>query len=250
MFEKKTLQQHINEFTEKVQARESKINSKIIELEGEATAVRARIKNQNSQIVELDMADDQAGANKIRKSNRDLRLQLDEIQDAIEGYQSQLEGSDQYSKELEKIREAGNKATQERIQKDKDLSEQRSAVEAQIDSLKDKLKQIQHEQYVNSFSREIDTLRPVITYIDPRARTLDYSKQEGFIERWLGGSSSFDSFFTDPEQRKGVQVSVNNADWGELQALRKASLSEQEPKITKIKRPNPDEPEITKIFGD
>lgn len=190
MFTKKTLQQQINDFKEKVYARETKISSRISELEAEAASIKAKVKTQTAEIVELEMSGNSSDIGKLQKSNREMRMQLEEIQDSIQEYKDQLgDRTNPFVKDLEKLRIAGNKVTEERLKNEKALRAESAALETQIEDLKSKLEKINHELYASGAHTEVDTLKQIAVYLDPRATGLSYYEQNNFIKKWLGGSS-------------------------------------------------------------
>lgn len=190
MFTKKTLQQQINDFKEKVYARETKISSRISELEAEAASIKAKVKAQTAEIVELEMSGNSSDIGKLQKSNREMRMQLEEIQDSIQEYKDQLEDrTTPFVRDLEKLRIAGNKAAEERLENEKALRAESAALETQIEDLKSKLKKINSDLYISGASTEVDTLKQIAVYIDPRATGLGFYEGKNFINNWLGGAS-------------------------------------------------------------
>ncbi|MNW38873.1 hypothetical protein D3C74_159510 [compost metagenome] len=211
MFEKKTLQQHINEFTRKVDSRESKIHSKIRELEDQVESIQSQIKSQAAKIVELELnggSPEQVDVTK--KSNRELRLQLEEIQDSIRGYQSQLEHAPSlYAEDLKTIRQAAKDATADRKKEMEELSSKVDDKKAQIESLQKELEQIKHEWNVLYHHDDYYTFSSMLSYIDPRVTKLDHSKKEQFLKDWLSGSSSLERYFKEqPLSHQGIQRTV------------------------------------------
>ncbi|SDF05102.1 hypothetical protein SAMN04488542_10571 [Fontibacillus panacisegetis] len=211
MFEKKTLQQHINEFTRKVDSRESKIHSKIRELGEQAASIQSQIKLQADKIVELELnsgSPEQIDA--AKKSNRELRLQLDELQDSIVGYQNQLERDPSlYAKDLEGIRQAANKAAADRKREMEKLSSTVDDKKAQIQALEKELAQVRHEWNVLYHHDDYYTFSSMLSYIDPRVTKLDHSKKEQFLKDWLSGSSSLERYFKEqPLSHQGIQRTV------------------------------------------
>ena len=76
MFGNKSLQQHVDEFLEKVREREGKIQSKIKELESQRESLMATVTEQTSAMIEMEIAGDDKGAEKILKNNRQMQLQV------------------------------------------------------------------------------------------------------------------------------------------------------------------------------
>lgn len=197
MLKKKTLQQHINEFRNKVDSRESKIRSKIESLEEQASAMQIQIKTQGAKIVELELSGNNSGQiDEMKKSNRELRLQLEEVQDSIGGYQNQLEhGPSLYAEDLEGIRQAANEAASDRKKEMEELMSKANDVKSQIESLKKELEQINHKWYVLYQYDDYYTFSSFLSYIDPRVTQLRDTEKDRFLKHWLSGSSSLENFF-------------------------------------------------------
>lgn len=234
MSEKKSLQQHINEFQNKVRAQESKIANRINDLKVQASKLRTTIKDQSSKIVELEMFEDSTGISELQKNNREMRLQLEEIQDSIQSYEEQHSNQKKlYAKDLEKLRTVANKAAEERIKEIDGLGLEAIEIESQIEALNHKLKQVRHEGYVLEMRTEVNDLKQIISYIDPRANELDFFKKEQLIKNWLGNYPT-ESLFEEPKPYNGITVSSNNADWNEMQAMQNDPLPTPKSKVTKI----------------
>jgi hypothetical protein len=210
MFEKKTLQQYINEFVGQVDEREDKISSKIKEFEAQADSIETAINEQSSAMVELEIAGDTAGAEKLLKNNRQLYIQLQELRDSIKGYQSQLgKRNAQYSQGLDKVRVASNKAREERIAHSKKLYERRTALEKGISNMEQKLNLLKQEIYIHDSKTEENVIRQLLPYIDHRSTKLGYLEQNQYIKNWMGGAP-LESFFDKPKEYNGPKVTYNN----------------------------------------
>lgn len=197
MYKNEVLNRRISEFKNKVASRESKVATKIRSLEEQASAIQVQIKSQTDKIVELDLnGDDPKKIDEVKKTNRELRLQLEEIQDSIVGYRNQLEhNSTLYDKDLEGIRQAAHKAAADRKMEKGKLDSTISDKEAQIQTLEKEVAKIRTEAYILGQYDDYYTLSSILSYIDPRAAKLSHSEQDRFIKEWVSGSSSLDRYF-------------------------------------------------------
>lgn len=196
MLKKKDWKEMIQEFSDKVDKREKLIQGKIDDLQEQAQIIETKIKDNSGRMIELEMEGDTGGVATIKKENRDLRIELEGIQDAIEGYKSQLgTARDYYAKDLEKIRAAVNKAEEEHIQWGKDTRAKRDDLESKIDELKQQVEQINNElRFARTISEEMEW--GYIKHIDPRVDSLkDYEKQN-FIKSWMAGHDT-ERFFKE-----------------------------------------------------
>ncbi|MED5015943.1 hypothetical protein P9847_01345 [Paenibacillus chibensis] len=187
MLKKKDWKEMIQEFSDKVDKREKLIRGKIDELKEQEEIIQTKIKDNSGRMIELEMEGDTSGVTTIKKENRDMRIELEEVQDAIEGYKSQLgTARDYYAKDLEKIRAAVNKAEEEHFQWKQDTRSRRDGLEAKIEDLKKQVEQINNEiVFTRTISEEMEW--GYITRIDPRVDSLkDYEKQN-FIKSWMSG---------------------------------------------------------------
>ncbi|CAM3464102.1 hypothetical protein EDM52_18505 [Brevibacillus invocatus] len=209
MFGNKTLQQHVNEFLSKVNEQEGKIRSKIEELEFLFDSLTDKVKVQTAAMIELEIAGDNAGAEKIMKSNRQLRLQIDEIKDSIQGYRSQLGQGYQLGKELDKVKAAAIQADKDRVERVNNLHKQGEQLAQQIADLKMKREQVMLDWRV-SYSRttEMD-LVGIASYIDPRATALSLTEKETLIRKWMSGET-IEDFFSKSDEYKGPIISIGD----------------------------------------
>lgn len=220
MLKKKDWKELMQELKNKVDEREQMISNKIDDLRNQGQAVQMKIKENNAQMIEFEMNEDMNSAEKIKKENKQLRLQLEEIQDSISGYENQLGSSyGHYAKDMDKIRVAVNKATEERVQHRKDLSARMDEVDGEIDTLKKEREKLLNEYHFSGAVTETSSLLSYIEYLDPRAKNIDYRDREQFILRWLSGDpNQIESFFKKPEISSGrkvvhVDTSRGDNDW-------------------------------------
>ncbi|ULO05158.1 hypothetical protein H1230_18790 [Paenibacillus sp. 19GGS1-52] len=205
------LGQQVFDFTRSVDARSRKINSKLQELNVKSDAIRVKINENAAELVDLEISGDSAGSARLQKSNRQLRLELDEISDQIAGYQAQLSKGSQHEKELEKIRSTVQKATAERIENYNRMTEERDAIREQIKVLQSKANDINNRLPSANVDSEYNQLLPLLDYIDPRITQLSYNEKNELVRRWADGRS-IDIYFDSPtsSEYKGPKITYNN----------------------------------------
>ncbi|WDV94196.1 hypothetical protein [Brevibacillus parabrevis] len=213
MFGSKTLQQNVNEFLEKVSEREGKIQSKIEELESQLDSLMAKVNEQTSAMVELEIAGDDTGAEKILKSNRQLHLQIDEIKYRHQEYQAQFEKIQQYEKSLDKVKAAAIQAKKARSEKMTNLEKQGEELERQIEELKNKRNQVRLDWKIAYHTNVENSLINLVSYIDGRARTLSHSEKEAMLRTWIDGES-IEKYFskTKAKDYTGPVITMKNAE--------------------------------------
>ena len=189
MFGNKSLQQHVDEFLEKVSEREGKIQTKIRELESQRESLMAKVTDQTSAMIELEIAGDDRGAEKILKSNRQMQLQIDEIKYRIQEYQAQFEKNQQYEKSLDKVKAAAIQAKKALSEKITMFKKQEEELEQQMEELKKKREQVILDWRVAHNSDIEGGLINLAPYIDRRARKISYPENKEFIRSWLDGES-------------------------------------------------------------
>ncbi|WP_281869943.1 hypothetical protein [Brevibacillus parabrevis] len=185
----KSLQQHVDEFLEKVNEREGKIQSKIEELESQLEALMAKVKDQTAAMIELEMAGDNAGAEKILKNIRQMYLQIDETKYRIQEYQAQFGKNQQYEKSLDKVKAAAIQAKKARSEKMTSLEKQKKELERQIEELKNKRNQVGLDWQKAYYTNVEMSLINLVSYIDGRARMLSHSEKETMLRTWIDGES-------------------------------------------------------------
>ncbi|MEK5641940.1 hypothetical protein BK138_08510 [Paenibacillus rhizosphaerae] len=216
MLKKKDWKELLQEFLDKVDKREQLIQGKIDDLQEQAQIIKTKIKDNSDQMIELEMSEDTTGIEKFKKENRTLRIELEEIQDSIDGYKTQLGTSrDYYAKDMEKIRAAANKAEEERLQQYNANHARLDELQAQIDELK---KQMENTRYELRASRTtVEDLKWKFHLIDPRLGEIPSYEQENFIKIWLAGEDT-ERYFDKKEASPGrnvthVDMSQGGSDW-------------------------------------
>ncbi|WP_342439976.1 hypothetical protein NSS79_15210 [Paenibacillus sp. FSL L8-0436] len=188
MLKSKGWKELMQEFNDKVDKRESLIQSNIDGLQEKAQVIETKIKENSDQMIESEMNEDNNGVEKFKKENRRLRLELEEIQDSISGYENQLGTSRAfYAKDLEKVRIAANKAEEERIRRTDEIISKRKDLESEIKGIEKQISEINNELiFSRSVTDQMDNYSYLVT-LDPRTKNLkDYGKGE-FIKSWLSG---------------------------------------------------------------
>jgi cell division septum initiation protein DivIVA len=188
IFKEKTLEQQVNEFKSTVEVRESKITGKINALNREAEQLLSQITSDTTKMVELELADDNMSADKLRKTTRAARTRLDEINGEIEGYHGQLKGNNSlFKNDLEKIKVVAQKEKKERSnQREKwyeeitALKSQKDAIDAKIDTLKNEIRTYTDYQLEGNVG--------VALYAgDERFKQINYIEREKFTKEYLEG---------------------------------------------------------------
>ncbi|PQP89669.1 hypothetical protein [Paenibacillus sp. AR247] len=218
MLKKKDWKELMQESIEKVDKREQLIQGKINDLQEQEEVIQTKIKDNSSRMIELEMDGDTGGVATIKKENRDLRIELQEIQDSIEGYKGQLgTARDYYAKDMDKIRAAANKAEEERLQQRKADHARLDELQAQIDELEKQMEKTRNElRFSRSVSEEL-THFSYLNHIDSRAYSLSAYEQQSFIKSWLAGEDT-ESYFNKKGASSGrnvthVDMSQGGSDW-------------------------------------
>ncbi|WP_422657362.1 hypothetical protein ACK8P5_16570 [Paenibacillus sp. EC2-1] len=189
MLKKKDWKELLQEFSDKVEKREQLIQSNINGLQEQVAVIQAKIKENSDQMIEFEMSEDNtSGVEKFKKENRKLRLELEEIQDSIAGYENQLGTSrDFYGKDLDKIRDAANKAEEERIRLEQESFSKRDALKSKIKEIEKQINEIECETIGRSSIEILLNHYPYLATIDPRAYSLKDHGKHLFIRSWLAG---------------------------------------------------------------
>lgn len=189
MLKKKDWKELLQEFSNKVDKREQLIKGKIEDLKEQEEVIQTKIKDNSGRMIELEMDGDTSGVAAIKKENRDFRIELEEIQDSIEGYKSQLgTARDYYANDLDKIRTAANKAEEERLQQDKANYARLDELQAKIDELKEQMEKTRNELQFRRTT--VEDLKWQFHHIDPRVSKIPDYEKENFIKMWLAGEDT------------------------------------------------------------
>lgn len=188
MFKNKDWKELLQEFIDKVDAREELIQSKIDGFHEQGASINAKIRENSARMIELEMAGDTGAVEKFKKENQKLRLELEEIKDSVAGYANQLGTSrDQYAGDLKKIQLAAKKAEEERLEQERMSMARLDELEAEIDKLKEQMEQTKNELRYGRTTAE--DLKWQFRHIDPRVTKLPDYEQEQVIKSWLAGDS-------------------------------------------------------------
>lgn len=213
MLKKKEWKELIEEVGRKIDKREQMIESKIADLQEQGNSIQAKIKDNSGRMIEFEMEGDTAGVEVIKKENKELRNELEEIQDSIAGYQNQLGTSrEYYAKDMDKIRAAVKKAEEERLQRDKIAFARLDELQAKMDELKKQMEKTRFELQISRPVSEELTSFQYIVLIDQRAyyQLKEYERQS-FIKSWLSGDDT-ERYFKDKEQ-PDHQSNVTKIEW-------------------------------------
>ncbi|WP_019913185.1 hypothetical protein [Paenibacillus sp. HW567] len=195
MFKNKDWKELMQEFKDKVDKREVLIQSNIDGLQEKVEVIKGKIKDNADKMIEAEMNEDTNGLEKFKKENRKLRLDLEEIQDSIAGYETQIGTSrNLFVKDLDKIRDAANKAEEERIRWTDEIVSKRKDLESEIKEIEKQISEINNELIFSRAVTEQLEYSSYLIYIDPRSKSLKDYEKKSFINSWLSGDS-LDRYF-------------------------------------------------------
>jgi len=186
IFKAKTLDELIANFQSQIENRENKIKARISTLETEAGQIRKDIETETKTLVEAELSEDAAAQEKARKAIRKHNQRLTEVQDLIAAFRRELQNKSVSAKDIQKIREAAIKEHEQKLQKLKDLDNERISIEQQIKQLEDRVKQVSSER-----SRILDNgavekkLVAIKDFIDDRRIDIIPKDNRFDIERFL-----------------------------------------------------------------
>jgi len=206
MFKSLTLDQQVKELLEAVESRRKKVAVKVGHLRKEADQLQLQVQTETSKMVDLELADDNEGANKLRNSIRVARSRIEEIESEFQGYNGQMNArSSSFAKDIEKIKSEALKAEKDRIAamtadraEAEKLLQQAKDLEKKIDEINSRIRHSSDHMIVNSVRRVLDL-------IEPRLSKLPYLEGEECIRQWMKGEN-IERFF-EKYVSKGTSVS-------------------------------------------
>jgi uncharacterized coiled-coil DUF342 family protein len=207
MFGSKNLDELVKGFVEKYNSRVSKIEAKLRDLESGSQRFNAKIKELTGQLVQFEMDDDAAGADKCRKEIRRLRLELSDNEDLASGYREQLYSAagSFLEKDVDKIKAAAVKSEEERKERQQAIREEVEELKRQKRELDNKIDRLVNESTRSSDYLTIQTIKPVVQIAEQKFSKLDYSKQEAYIRKWMLGGD-VEQFFRAPAPYNGPNI--------------------------------------------
>ncbi|AIQ63896.1 hypothetical protein PSTEL_13195 [Paenibacillus stellifer] len=206
MFEKKKVSQLVSEFLEKAARRNSKVSENVAKLKSKTESLNKEISEQTSAMIELEIQGDEAGAEKLRKTSRQLRLELAEAEASIDAYANQVGSGTGHSKEIEAIRASAIreiKENQELIQairdQEEDLDKEMKAIESKRKELSARIESISRSGPENSLSK-------ILIYIDPRTKSLPSFQHDHFLRLWIHSEDTEHMLTGEPEFRGPIST--------------------------------------------
>ncbi|WP_338826271.1 hypothetical protein MTBGP_09740 [Moorella thermoacetica] len=187
MFGKSKLAEIVAAFQKKVSERRSKIETRIASLETEAKQISNKIEAVMKELVDYELAEDDAGQAKCQKVIRELQLELERVQGLIKAYQTELQKTGSDEKDLANIRAAAQKEREARLHKIKELVAERDSIEQQIKQLENRLAELEQEINITKTDQEAQTLMAIATFIDPRIQKLPHFEHKRYLELWING---------------------------------------------------------------
>ncbi|AEG14994.1 hypothetical protein Desku_1411 [Desulfofundulus kuznetsovii DSM 6115] len=187
MFGKMGLTELVEAFQKKNSERRNKIKDRIAGLEAEAAQITAKIEATTRQLVDCELAGNDAGQAKCQKQIRELQLELDRVQGLAQAYRAELQKAGYDKKDLEAIRTAAQRERETRFRKFEELRAERENVRQQIKQLESKLEQLDREIDAAKTKKEARALMAIATFIDPRIEKLPSYEHEQFLDYWIAG---------------------------------------------------------------
>ena len=180
----------IKELKDSTKVRAESINKNIDALKQEAAELDAKIKAATANLVNCELAGDEAGIEKYTDETKKYQEKLALVSAKIEAYAAELERTSKGDAEfLEKIRQQAKAEGEERHRKQQELREEKNRIEAQIKELEAKKEELEKEASRLSYDAEVNALLNGIGDIlipAEEAKSMGHYEKQRKIKNWIG----------------------------------------------------------------
>lgn len=175
----------INSLLNEKNARESKIEEAIASLDKQIEGLEKNIDSLIDKCVSLELDGTTPEAEEIDKSIAEMRREIDILKGKREAYRRQLSGDKYIRREIPKILEAARRDRDQRLkQYEKKLAES-DTLKNKIAELQKKLNIVEDEVINLRHDKEVQDLRPILKYIEPRKIKL--MNEDRYLRNLLAG---------------------------------------------------------------
>ncbi|WP_058302411.1 hypothetical protein [Gorillibacterium timonense] len=183
-----TLDELVDAFLKKTKAWENKVQENLGNLRNQQNSLKEKINKQTRTALEHDLQDENEEAAKYRLANKDLRLELEEVEASISEFENHTIGKVDFTADIKGIQEAANRELHENIKAQEATFEQRAAIDLQIRELEMKKNQLDAERNrLDRFGPEYKVSK-IISFIYPAdMKHLPHINRESFIRNWIFG---------------------------------------------------------------
>lgn len=203
----KSLDELVGEFLKKTAAWEYKVKENINSLRNQAASIKEKINEQTRAAIESDLHDQTDEAEKYRLSNRDLRLELEEVEASIAAFENQTVGKVDFSAEIDAIREIARLELEANHEAIKATFEKKADIDLQIKALENQKDHLDTERDRLENFGPTSTLTKILKYIYPAGyRPLPFFEQDNFLKRWIQGSDM--SYFKHRDEEQSGPIST------------------------------------------
>ncbi|WP_058301778.1 hypothetical protein [Gorillibacterium timonense] len=183
-----TLDELVDAFLRKTKAWENKVQENLGNLRNQQNSLKEKINKQTRTALEHDLQDENEEAAKYRLANKDLRLELEEVEASISEFENHTVGKVDFTADIKVIQEAANRELHENIKAQEATFGQRAAIDLQIKELEMKKKQLAAERdRLDQFGPGY-TVSKIVRFIYPAPiQKLSSYDREAFVRNWIFG---------------------------------------------------------------
>ncbi|MDQ0352480.1 chromosome segregation ATPase [Alkalibacillus filiformis] len=180
---KKDVQTLVNKVFEKQQ----RIEQLISEEQSNKVVIDQAVSDLTSQLVDAKIEDDQEQVQQLEKELKEKRHEAENIAGTIEGYKKKLDQTTLTDQEKEEIRAAAKRSRDERLAKNKKITDKVKAKEDKINELQQEIDQLKRtiDDPARGQAPEERAVKQIIHRIEPRE--IEYYGKDSYVRNWIDG---------------------------------------------------------------
>lgn len=185
MFGKKSLNEQINDFLNKINMRQAKIKERVTSLEAEAAGIKSKIQSETKRLIDCELSENNQGQDECNKNIRQLQLEQDRVSGLIDAYKAESGNASKDKKALLNIRATAVKDREARFEKIRTLTAARVDMEHQLQDIEEKINQTGIEINRTRVDVEARALLRIVRFIEPKCVKIPEQERVQYLEAWL-----------------------------------------------------------------
>lgn len=187
----------VNELLDHIDAREEKIQSKIEEMQQEATTIKRNIDDLMMELVDCELNEDEKRQEDINKKASSLRNKYNEIQDKIKAYEGTLKDHNFIEIKIPNVIDIAKKQNAERGKVIKQKIALKEELQGKMAEIEKQIKAVDLELDNLYFRTEAKKLKPLLKYIEPRKIKGGY--EESYLSCLISGEKELLEQYIEPD---------------------------------------------------
>lgn len=207
MYDEKTLLQKIEQFKEKINTRNKKLNENISILVNQVKQKESEIEKAMKELIQAELKEDFEKQKDLNSKITIMRHELSDMKDKCNAYNNAILDNSYFFADIEEIRKVAALTREKRYHELTEKIKEKSLIRQEINELENQLNELDKIENSLRVEKEIMSLRSIIGLIDPRAEKLDYYKKEEYLRAWIS-NEDVEKFFTRERQHENNRINL------------------------------------------